>query len=319
MTIGKAKDGLITEVQKQLRTVQKELGFKYIRFHGIFDDEMMVYNEDSSGNPVFNFIYIDQLFDFFVEIGLKPFIELGFMPEKLAREKNVVFFIPSVISMPSNMQKWTNLVQAFILHCMDRYGKDEVEQWYFEFWNEPEIVGAFWFNTVDDYLSFYYHTYKAVKEISNNIQIGGPALCVSSDIVEWLDRYFTFCETEKYIPDFFTFHFYLHVGTTGIFSSTIRSGSHGFILSENPDYLKDTIIRIKEIISPYNYNDSQIHMTEWNSSPSHRDLSHDTLYNASYIVKNILENMDSIGSFGYWTLSDVIEEFPLPSWCFHGG
>ncbi len=321
MTIGKAKDVLNPVIQEQLILVQKDIGFRYIRFHGIFDDEMMVYSEDTDGNPVLNFTYVDRVIDFLYSIELKPFIELGFMPELLAKDKHTVFqYRKSIISMPKQITKWCYLVEQFILHCMERYGMEQIEEWFFEFWNEPDMMNMFWYDSLEDYFSFYHNTYQTVKSISKKIQIGGPAVCNCSHLEEWLNRYFNFCSSNHCLPDFFTFHCYLHNTDFGSsIHKNLKPGLSRITLSNDANYLMKTIKHIRELASSYQYHSDNIHMTEWNSSPSHRDLSRDTLFMAAYLVKNILENMESLRSFGYWTITDYIEEFSLPKECFHGG
>ncbi len=319
LTIGKAKDLLNPVIKEQLRMVQQEIGFAYLRFHGIFDDEMMIYQENLAGNPVFHFDLLDQVLDFLSEIGLKPFVELSFMPTRLARDKHTVFsHRPSCISMPKDMDKWCLLVRNTILHCMDRYGA-QVEEWYFEFWNEPDMTGLFWYDTKEDYFSFYDHTYRTIKSISPSLRIGGPAICNLPDVSEWLSPYFEYCKTHDCLPDFFTFHCYLLNSGVAEINRSFYQGVNHVVLSRDPDYLKNSLQRLKELVSPYHYHADKLHMTEWNASPSHRDLSRDTLFMASYIVKNIVENMDAVASFGYWTITDYIEEVPLPEECFHGG
>lgn len=320
MTIGKAKDVLNPVIQGQLFMVQKEIGFRYIRFHGIFDDEMMVYHEDPDGNPVLNFACIDKVIDFLYTINLKPFIELSFMPSLLAKSSHTVFSNrPSCISMPDDMEKWCFLIRNFILHYVDKYGLTQVEEWYFEFWNEPDMTDMFWYDSEEDYLFFYARSYMTIKSISAGLKIGGPAVCNLSDISQWLTRYFEYCKSHSCLPDFFTFHCYmLNFGLDEIPRSFYQGKSRG-VLSNDPDYLKNTLRHLKEQVSGYSYHADNMCMTEWNASPSHRDLSRDTLFMASYIVKNILENMDAVNGFGYWTITDYIEEFALPEECFHGG
>ncbi|HWT26781.1 MAG TPA: hypothetical protein VN131_02475, partial [Mobilitalea sp.] len=257
---------------------------------------------------------------FLYKIKVKPFLELSFMPELLAKNRHTVFSNrPSFVSMPGNTSRWSFLIKGFLLHCMERYGKKEVEAWLFEFWNEPDMTEMFWYDSVEDYFAFYDSTYKTVKSISEKLLIGGPAVCNLSNIEELLQRYFEYCKTMDCLPDFFTFHNYLHNASLDEIHNSYYSGNKRITLSNDSDYLKKCIEHITRLIAEYNYNPGNIHMTEWNASPSHRDLSRDTLFMASYIVKNILENMDLVSSFGYWTITDYIEEFPLPKECFHGG
>jgi len=85
---GRAAEGLRADWQRDLGIVHRECGFKYLRFHGLLQDEMGVYNEDKLGNAVYNFQYIDAVYDSLLSSGMKPFVEFGFMPEKLASGKN---------------------------------------------------------------------------------------------------------------------------------------------------------------------------------------------------------------------------------------
>ena len=117
MTVGKAKECLNTDVQRQLKEVKKATNFRYLRFHGIFDDEMMVYGENELGDPEFNFLYTDKLLDFLQSIQVKPFVELGFMPSELAENPNeTVFYKKSIVSKPKDMDKWNLLLKKFIVH-----------------------------------------------------------------------------------------------------------------------------------------------------------------------------------------------------------
>ncbi len=140
---GRAILSLRDRYRRDLREVENATGFKYIRFHAIFDDEVGLYDEDSKGNPVYNFSYIDQIYDSLLENHVRPFVELSFMPQKLAAEPILhSFWYKPNISPPKDWNKWDDLISHFAQHLIDRYGIDEVSQWYFEVWNEPNL--DFW-------------------------------------------------------------------------------------------------------------------------------------------------------------------------------
>ncbi len=181
------------------------------------------------------------------------------------------------------------------------------------------MTGMFWNDSEEDYLVFYAHTYDTVKSISKKLQLGGPAACNLTNVKDWLSRYFEYCKTKNCLPDFFSFHFYIHNSGLDEIQKSYFSDSNRITLSKDADYLHRMVELITEVASVYHFNSNSIHLTEWNASPSHRDLSHDTVFMASFLVKNILENMDAVSSLGYWTITDFIEEFPLPQECFHGG
>lgn len=317
ITIGKAKEGLIDIVQKQIIEVQKNIGFKYIRFHGIFDDEMMVYHENEDGSVEFNFNYVDRLLDFFKSVNLKPFIELSFMPSDLAKFKTkTLFYNKSITSPPKSYKKWAFMVNALVIHCIERYGLEEVKTWYFEVWNEPDIKD-FWYGSEEDYYDLYEISYKVIKEVDESLKVGGPSISsLTIKQTKWLERYINYCIENKCEPDFISYHTY----PNEVFNMNENfTHKKGLIIDENTSYLSDIIDIVKNKLQEYNLNNTELHLTEWNSTISHRDLTNDTLYKGSFIFKNILENMDKMSSFGYWALSDYMEELKLDKNVFHGG
>lgn len=331
MTIGKAKEGLHADVQDHLRYMQQISPFRYLRFHGIFDDAMMVYQEDDQGEGHYNFRLIDQLFDFLLSIGLKPFVELGFMPTAMAADKNMtVFYRSSCVSPPKSMDRWGALVDRFLRHCIKRYGLQEVESWKFEFWNEPELQ-VFLPGTLENYMDMYRHTYQALKSISSKLLIGAPGRVITFQSKQLFNDFIAFCRENECLPDFIPLHFYPHEDLdhvnwdSGQLDEWFKLQSYRQLLSEfmgispNPDYLKDSLTSERRLLEEHGLADCEQYLTEWNSTAYHRELTNDTLYKAAYIVKNIVDNLDSIEGFGYWVLSDNIEETAASPQLFHGG
>lgn len=319
-TIGRAKDGLNKVVQEQLKTIQKEIGFQYIRFHGIFDDEMKVYDEDEKGNVVLNFSYIDKLFDFLYSINLKPFVELGFMPKKLAKYEDEIFFRPTIISPPKDILKWNKLIEEFMKHCISRYGIDEVKTWYFEVWNEPEIVNFFGFKNNNEYYELYENTYKVLKSLSKEFKVGAPGINFICDAsYNWTKDFYEFYSTKGITPDFIYSHSYTYSISSDLKQINPNTLRENGIFSKDENFLYNYIKEVKDKTREINRRDMNLYITEWNASPSHRELTHDTCYKAAFIVKNIVENMDSTECLAYWTITDFIEELELPEEIFHGG
>jgi len=144
---GRANEGLRADWQQQLAYVKKECGFRYIRMHGLLTDDMGVYKEDRDGNPQYNFMYIDVLFDFLISIDIKPFVELGFMPSALASGNTTIFWWRGNVTPPKDYEKWEALIRNLVQHFTERYGAEEVKTWYFEVWNEPNLSPGFWTGT----------------------------------------------------------------------------------------------------------------------------------------------------------------------------
>ncbi|MDR4946068.1 GH39 family glycosyl hydrolase [Neobacillus cucumis] len=319
MTVGKAKECLYTDVQNQLKMVKDATNFQYLRFHGLFDDEMMVYGDNEQGLPEYNFLYTDKLMEFLRSIQVKPFVELGFMPRDLADSHETVFYKESIVSKPKDMDKWNSLLKAFIGHYENLYGADEILQWYFEVWNEPDFY-VFWRGTFEDYCTLYKNTYDTIKGINPLYRVGGPSI-VSIKNSDWLQRFLDFCRRESCIPDFISFHCYSHneMDVNKKKKQTNENAMDFGYISRDERFLENRIADLKQILFENNLAEIEIHLSEWNSTAYHRDLTNDTSFKAAFIVKNLLENIDVIQSFGYWTITDLIEERRAATVDFHGG
>ena len=173
---GRAILSLRESYRNDMRETKQITGFEYVRFHAIFHDEVGVYSEDAQGNPVYNFSYVDQIYDGLLANGVKPFVEISFMPKQLAAQQILhPFWYKQNVAPPKDWQKWDGLIAAFIKHLVDRYGVEEVANWYFEVWNEPNI--DFWAGEPKQstYWQLYEHTARTVKKVNSRLRIGGPA------------------------------------------------------------------------------------------------------------------------------------------------
>lgn len=319
---GRAAEGMREELRNQLRMIQKDISFDYVRFHGILSDEMMVYNEDSEGNAEYNFTYVDELIDFLLEIKLKPFLELGFMPELLASEKKHIFLWKANISFPKNMKKWTDLIKYFINHLISRYGVNEVCSWYFQVFDLVCLGNV----SINNYFNFFKETYNTIKKINPNFRIG-----VSIGFIE-LENYISFFETENLVVDFVGLISYAIVPIEGKESlenmnklskisemEYILQNSIKFCSYAHENFMSEKIDMLIQKLDKYQFFTREIFLTEWNSSPNPKDLLHDTCYKAAFAVKNIIENFDKVSGMAYWGFSDLFEEIKTNNTTFHGG
>ena len=128
------------DVRSQIRKAHEECGFQYLRFHGLFDDDMsVVLPPMGPGGEEISFFNVDCIFDFLLDIGMKPFVEIGFMPEVYASGTQTCFHYKGNVTMPAEDDKWMNLIRTFGGHLLERYGREEVSTWFFEVWNEPNL------------------------------------------------------------------------------------------------------------------------------------------------------------------------------------
>ena len=305
---GRANEGLRADWQRQLTIAHRECGFEYIRMHGLFTDDMGVYR-DYNGKPEYNWQYIDELFDFLHSIGMKPFVELGFMPNGLASGSKTIFWWKGNVTPPRDMNKWADLVRAFVEHEKERYGDAEVRTWYFEVWNEPNLDG-FWAGTQQQYFDLYGATARAIKSVSPDYKVGGPATAGCG----WIPEFIHFCDTNHAPVDFISTHTY------GVESGYLdETATHGTALSRSPDAIWGDVQRVRRQIAESAIPNLELHFTEWSSSYTPADPFHDSYYSAAYIIDKLKRCGDAPQSMSYWTFTDIFEESG-PRWeAFHGG
>jgi len=304
---GRAAEGLRADWQQQLMMVKKDIGFKYIRFHGLLNDEMHAYSEDNNGNPVYNWQYIDKLYDFLLSIKIRPFVELSFMPPALANGDKTVFWWKGNITPPGSYEKWSAFITALTKHFEERYGRREIEQWYFEVWNEPNLH-QFFTGDINEYFKLYQVTAKAIKKVSPTYRVGGPATSGSTWIKEALIEFEHYPE----LVDFISTHAY---GTKSVFDEYGRRRTQ----MREADGIPLQINKLKENVNASSLKGKEIHITEWNSSPNPRDPLHDTYQNAAYVLNTLRKTETSVNSMSYWTFTDIFEEAGPPPTPFHGG
>ena len=305
---GRAREALHMSFQEQLKELQDACHFRYMRFHGIFLDDMDVYREDNKGNPIFNWQYVDEIYDRLLAEGIRPFVELSFTPWAMASGKQELCWWKGNVTLPESYEKWYCLVKNFVVHLTERYGEDEIKKWLFEIWNEPNHP-SFFAGTQEDYFQLYEYSVKAVREVSEEYQVGGPATAGSV----WIQELIDYC-TEKNLPlDFVTSHDY------GCQSGFDEFGERMQKMDEDPDYIVKRVRKVHEIVRNSSRPELPIYYTEWSSSYSSRDNVHDSYIQAPYILYNLKRLEGYADAMSYWTFTDVFEEAgPAPA-PFHGG
>lgn len=316
--IGTGRMGLALqkEYQDQLALVQKEIGFSHIRGHGLFSDDMSIYHEyvDKNGNTQveYNFTYLDLVMDSYKSLNIKPFIELGFMPDKLASGTQTIFYWKGNTTPPKDYEMWTDLVISTLTHLMNRYGIDEVITWPIEVWNEPNLPGFWEHADMQEYFKLFKHTFWAIKKLDARFRIGGPAICGVDD-ENWIQSFLTFCQAEKIPVDFITRHHY----TTEL---PEPQGHYGYAKLSDPEMGFANLQTTRDIIDKFEeYKNKDIHITEFNTSYIPNCPLHDTNLNAAYIAYQLSRLGEVNESYSYWTFGDIFEEQGVPFTPFHGG
>ncbi len=307
---GRANEGLRADWQQQLKIVKQECDFKYIRMHGLLTDDMGVCKMDQKGDLIYNFQYIDVLYDYILETGMKPFVELSFMPIALASGEETIFWWKGNVTPPLDYSKWEELIRNLVNHFTERYGIEEVKTWYFEVWNEPNLSPGFWSGTQEEYFELYKHTAITVKSVNREYKVGGPATAGAA----WEPEMIEFCHKNNVPLDFISTHAYgVDVGFLDEFGGT------GTRLSKDDWSVSQDVIQSRKEISESKMPNLELHYTEWSSSYTPADPLHDSYHEAAYILNKIKQTGNAANSMSYWVFTDIFEEAGPRFTPFHGG
>lgn len=292
----------------QLKTVKAELGFRYIRFHAIFHDVLGAYRE-VDGKPVYDWTRIDYLYDRLLAMGVRPFVELGFTPTAMKTSDQSIFYWKGNTSHPV-LSKWTALVDAFVRHLEQRYGQQEIRQWYFEVWNEPNLAGFWEGGDQKAYFELFDATARAIKRIDPQLKVGGPATAGAAWVPALIEH-----TTQARTPlDFVSTHTY---GVDGGFLD--EKGEGDTKLSPSPDAIVGDVRRVRQQIEHSSKPGLPLYFTEWSTSYTPRDVVHDSYVSAAYILQKLKASEGLVQGMSYWTFSDLFEEPGPPTAPFQGG
>jgi xylan 1,4-beta-xylosidase len=305
---GRAKLSLRDDYRKDLRAVRDITGFQYIRFHAILDDENGVYDEDAQGHPVYNFSYVDEIYDGLLENHIKPFVEISFMPRKLALNlKPHAFWYKPLPSPPKDPAKWGALITAFAKHLEERYGKAEVDSWYFEVWNEPNI--DFWNGNpqLPTYFALYDVTARALKSVDNDVKVGGPATAQAA----WVDAFLAHCTTDHVPFDFVSTHVYGNDTAKDVFGTNEKIPRRDMVARSE----KKVFDQVKASPAP----NTPIIWSEFNATYMNQPAVTDSAFMGPWMANDIRESDGLVNMVSYWSFSDVFEEQGVVKTPFYGG
>ena len=274
------------EFAEALRIAHDDLGVRYVRAHAILHDDLEVVRRSASGELEFNFDGIDVIYDQLRELGIRPIVELSFMPAALASDPEAtVFTYRGIISPPVDWSEWSALVSALARHLVDRYGLDEVATWGFEVWNEANLE-VFWTGTRDEYLRLYDESARAVKSVNEALRVGGP----SSAAGEWVEALVAHTRENDVPLDFVSTHTY----------------------GNQP-------IDLRPVLEHYGYEGIPIWWTEWGVGSTHFGTIHDSAMGAPFILNGYSAVQGRLEALAYWVVSDHFEELGRPPRLFHDG
>ncbi len=324
-TFGRAYEGLLSHVQRQLSEIQAEIGFSHVRFHGIMSDDMMLIKADSGGIR-YNFFLVDQLLDFLLSIGLKPFLELTFMPTILASGDKTIFSWGANITPPASLTQWCDLVIALMRHLVSRYGANEVKTWFFEVWNEPDYVGISWTGNKQDFFRFYTETAGAIVSVLPEAKILGPSITtIGIQNKKWAKSFMNHCEAQKVPVHAFSLHLYSEQITEDDLKAGFGHAVRSTSLLQPPyplmqrDYAGLLMDSLRRQLGK-KHAELPLVVTEWNLSLSMYNPINDSPFAGTSLLSDALKHDSALNTMAHWTALDYLEEaVPMPASEFHGG
>jgi xylan 1,4-beta-xylosidase len=306
---GRAILSLRDDYRHDLRETKRITDFQYVRFHAIFHDEVGLYDEDATGKPVYNFSYVDQIYDGMLANKVRPFVELSFMPKKLTSDPNALhaFWYKQNVAPPKDWDKWGQLVEAFTRHLVDRYGIEEVSHWYFEVWNEPNL--DFWVGNPkqETYFQLYDQAALAVKRVSPSLKIGGPSTAQAA----WADTFLAHTKDKNIPVDFVSTHVYGNDKAEDVFNTHEK-------ISRN-DMVCRSVKKVHDQIAASAYPKMPLIWSEFNAAYDNEPAVTDSAYMGPYLANTIRDCDGLTEMMSYWTFSDVFEEQGVVKTPFYGG
>ena len=305
---GRAILSLRDSYRRDLRSVHQVTGFQYVRFHGILLDDVGVYDEDKEGRPVYNFSYADQIYDGLLALGVKPFVEISFMPYKLAARPDLQsFWYHPNVSPPKDYTRWDDLITQLTNHLVKRYGVDEVAKWYFEVWNEPNL--DFWSGkpAQPTYFELYDHTVRDIKSVSPSLRVGGPATAQAAwvgDMIRHAD--------EAHVPlDFVSTHVYGNDKASDVFHTSENIPRDQMVCR--------AVKKVHDEIKASTRPDIPLIWSEYNAAYDNQVDVTDSIYMGPWLATTIAQCDGLTQMMSYWTFSDVFEEQGVVKTPFYGG
>jgi xylan 1,4-beta-xylosidase len=319
---GRAILSLRESYRDDLRAVKKVTDLNAVRFHGIFMDDVGLYDPNAhiqnpgqaaeavaAGQSIYNFSYIDQIYDGLLANHVRPFVELSFMPKKMASDPAALhaFWYKQNVSPPTSYELWDAMITAFTRHLVERYGIDEVAKWDFEVWNEPNL--DFWAGNPAQptYFELYDHTALAIKGVSSRLRIGGPSTAQAA----WVAAFLQHCKQNNIPVDFVSTHVYAN--------DTAKD-----VMGTNEQIPRDRMVcrsvrKVHDEIAASAFPGTPLIFSEYNASYANEPDVTDSIYMGPWLAGTISQCDGLTESMSYWTFSDVFEEQGVVRTPFYGG
>lgn len=308
INIGAASDLLRSDVREHVILLKEALGFEFVRFWNIFSKEMLIDLNEKDGN--YNFSRLDVIFDFLIQQGLKPHIEMAMKP------RSIMYSVQKIENQSTdtelefmNLDHWERVIQAMMHHLVFRYGREEVNQWRMELWfNENEWDQQ---DSYELYFKYFNKMYETVKNYCNGLEIGGCGLRMDFN-EESRRRFFKEWLNQQHQPDF------ISVGQFAYDRGEEKQDKYSKKSTDN-ECVKHRISHERILINEAGGEHVKFYVSEWNLTASSRNYINDSSFKGAYIIKNILDIYGLVDDIGYFNGSDRTTEYYDSNLLLYGG
>ena len=304
---------------EHLELAYKELNMRHVRAVGIHHDDLFPIDIDPKDSMTLaeedrplrnNWQIIDYIFDSLADIGMHPMYTTAFTPTPMATTTQSVFRTKCNVSPPKDYKEWAEYIVATLEHFKYRYGKQRMDQWYYEVWNEPNLT-AFYGGDQKEFFKLWKTTYDAIKSVDSDWRIGGP----STARAEWIDDFLKFSKANDCKPDYIIAHCYNNDSEWAALSPF--DGLQEDRTNKSPNFLPGVANGVDKLLKEHSFS-GEVHWNEWGRSWFPYDAMRETANEAAFIVKSMAEIHDKATYYSYWCLSDIYNQAGYGAETFHG-
>lgn len=296
INIGDAFSLLRSDVQEHILLLKKELGFSHVRIWSIF--EVSMYHEDDNGVVTYNFSKIDRVLDFLLQHQMRPFIDLSFKPNQVMASNQEMLLSDQRTIIFNSSESYSNIMRGLASHLVNRYGTEEVEQWYFELWRDPRMQ-------IESPEGWYYGNfeigYTILKEVVPKVKVGGAGFILGYETHQ-LREIFRIWKRREIVPDFISVYSYRYV-------TLEQNGRMYGKKSLDKNFTKNQLAIVRTFLKEEGFEVPEIYVTEWNYTISNRNVLNDSCAQAAYIVQNCIDAEGITNLLAYWHGTDLYSEY----------
>lgn len=284
---------LQSEAQHQVEKIQKQTGVKYARIWNILSREYCFSEKEG-----YNFRRLDQVLDFLLDHHMKPYLEVGSKP-------SLFMYTPerSINTEKSKMDSYdfktfSEITRELCVHLVNRYGVEELETWYFEYWNDPSL------NITEpdgEYYQRFDLLYQTMKNYSEEISVGGAGFILGYETLV-CKKIFPIWKAREIHPDFLSVCSFQYI-------ALVEDGGRLGRKSIDSEYMLNQIEIMKNVMEETGFQIPEFHIDEWNFTISNRNVLNDSCEQGAYILKNCIEMNGAVDMMAYWHALDLYSDY----------